>query len=113
MAEPTVNLTVKDIQALMIAAIAEAKKPDPAVLKAQEEAEERRLQVVKENLLTAALEDQGRLARQAACSHTKENGRPRTVITYLSDGKNHEMCLWCQKEIRVWEPTKDELVMAS
>lgn len=78
-------------------------------LKKEEDTEARRLQM-REEMVKVARENIANLERhQAACNHTKENGRSSVAQSQIhNDGYIHPFCMRCQKTFPKRRPYRDE-----
>ena len=91
-----VNLSPESLKDMMVAMIAEMKKPDQATLD-KAEADRIRFERQREDMIRVAnMEIAATKANQAACSHRKENGRTLFHGQEHSDGMVHPICLRCQ-----------------
>jgi hypothetical protein len=79
----------------MLEMVKELRKPDPEEQAKREQERENRIRSAREQAQMAAEEEAQRKATQAACSHTKENGRSCIMGQVHSDGCYHGICFRC------------------
>ena len=91
-----VNLNAESLKEMMVAMIAEMKKPDQATLDKEERERIIREKQREDMIRVANMEIAATKANQAACSHRKENGRTLFHGQEHSDGMVHPICLRCQ-----------------
>lgn len=103
------NLSLQDIKELIVAAVAEAKKPDPETAAELQAAKERKNRSREEMLEVARLEVAMKEQREGNCNHRKENGKSAYAGQVHSDGKIHPVCLHCGKLGDPYAPPQEML----
>jgi hypothetical protein len=101
-------LTQQQLQEIIVNAIREGKKPDEetAAKMAEEKARKEANRVAMLEL--AKTEIEGKLNREARCSHTRpEDGKRMIGGQVHSDGMIHPLCLRCGKEFAAYPAPKD------
>lgn len=109
---PGINLTMSQVSTLLKEVVQAAREPDEETKEAKAKEKARKAINLAENMETARIEMMAVEHRQSSCGHVKENGRPSTGGQLHSDGMFHEFCLRCQKVIRVFRPSQEQVMSA-
>ena len=104
--EPTVSISAEQLEAILTRATRAAREPseeEAAKLLAEKQRLANRRATMQRMVAT---EEREKERRQANCSHRKPNGELCIGGQAMSNGRNVQICLRCQKVI-VDEPTRE------